>query len=250
MKTAFLITAFSLFVFANGCDDSSKTDAEIVDNILSTQLTGSADDGDTTTPSDSYGPAGNDMDAEDSKTKASSTAPAYNIVTGKVTAETLNPGGQTIIEDEARASSFNKVVSPLKVNKAGSFTFDIDLDVRDITLVGEGKVTITVQASVLNNNGVAVQNGGIANVTFEARNNQAGTAEIIIANDSANPDSLQNNDYTKTLSGPNGGVQLGKGDFRLELDLRIIATAPTAQGPNTNAHSAKTGEVKAEIKLR
>ena len=250
MKTTFKIIAIALLFLGKGCPDRNA-DAEIKNNIISTQITGSANDGDSTTPTDNYGPAGADKDAEDSKTKASSDNPTFNTLGAKAMAETLNPGGATIVEDEARGASFNKVVSQFTVTNAGAFSFDIQLDVKKVKLQGDGKMDITVQANILNNDGTAFPNGSISNTNFKFKKNQAGAMEVIIANDNNNPDQLRaNGDYKRTLSGPNGGIQLPAGDYRIEFDLRVIATAPTAMGPNNQPHRAEVEGVKASIALR
>ena len=67
-----ILLAFSIsFILISGCDEK-KPSAQLTGTVVSTQLTGNADDGDSTTPPDSYGPTGADRDAEDSKTKSSS----------------------------------------------------------------------------------------------------------------------------------------------------------------------------------
>lgn len=239
-----------LLFLSYGCPNKNAN-AEIVDTIIGTQITGRANDGDSATPSDRYGPGGADRDAEDSKTKASSVNPTFDTLKGRAVAETLNPGGATVVEDEARGASFNKVVSEFKVTNAGVFSFDIQLDVKKVKLIGEGKMNINVQANILKNDGTAFPNGSISTINFEFKKNQAGTVDIIIANDINNPDHPKaNGDYKRTITGPNGGIQMPAGNYRIEFDLRIIATAPTAMGLNNQAHKAEVEEVTATIALR
>lgn len=222
----------------------------IVDNIISTQILGDADDADSTNPSQRYrGPA--DFDADDQRTKASSVQPKFNEVAGKAEAESLDPSANTVTGDEAVANSFNKVVSEFRVNINGNFTFDIVLDVDQVLLRHDGTVTIQVAAAILDKQGVAVQNGGIANVTLEFRRNARGTIDVIIAGDTTNPDSAQpNGDYNRTLSGPSGGIRLQAGTYRLELDLRIKARAPVQVGSDGQRHRAAVSAAKTTISLR
>jgi len=246
MKHLFKLIVLLPLVFFTGCNE----DAEI-GNIIGTQITGNANDGDSTTPSDRYGPAGNDRDATDSKTMASSANAKFNELSGKAKAETLNPGGPTITDDEARGASFNKVVSQFIVKKAGAFTFNITLNVKKVELVGKGKMNITVQANILNNDGTGYPNGGITNLSFEFKKNQQGTVDVVIAGDTSSPEHPQSNgDYNRSLRGPNSGISLNPGNYRLEFDLRIIATAPTAKDANNNTQLASVENVTAKIELR
>ncbi|MEJ2595225.1 MAG: hypothetical protein P8100_08915 [bacterium] len=219
--------------------------------VVSTQLIGNADDGDSTTPPDRYGPTGNDRNAEDSKTKSSSSNPTFNKLGGHAEAETLNPGPNTITSDEARAASFNKVVSALKVKIAGKLKFQIDLDVRHPEIHGTAKLNITLKAGLLKNDGTDVPQGGIINKSFRVELNQSGSTIIVIdgdANQAEQPDS--NGNYQKVMTVPVGGVQLQAGDYRLEFDLRVIATASTAENTETQANRASVDSVSAKISLR
>ncbi len=222
----------------------------IVDNIISTQIVGDADDADSTTPPQRYmGPA--DLDAEDQRTKASSVQPKFNEVAGAAEAESLDPSANTVTGDVAVANSFNKVVSEFRVNNNGNFTFDIALDVDQVQLRHDGTVTIQVAAAILDSQGVTVPNGGITNIAFEFRRNASGGTDVIIAGDTANPDSTQpSGDYNRTLSGPSGGINLQAGSYRLELDLRITARAPVQVGDDGQRHRAAVRAAKATIKLR
>jgi predicted nucleic acid-binding Zn-ribbon protein len=245
MRRILKLAVISFIVLnVTGCD------AEIVDNIISTQILGSADDGDSENPRDDYrGPA--DLDAEDRLTKASSVQPKFNEVAGSAEAEPRDPAANTVVGDEAVAKSFNKVVSELRVRKNGNYTFNIDLDVNNVQLRHDGTVTIQVAAAVLNSQGVSVPNGGITNITFEFKRNAAGATDVIIAGDTANPDSTQaNGDYNKTLSGPSGGINLQPGIYRLEFDLRITARAPVQIGNDGQRHRASVESAKATISLR
>ncbi len=245
-----ILLAFSIsFILISGCDEK-KPSAQLTGTVVSTQLTGNADDGDSTTPPDRYGPAGNDRDAEDSKTKSSSGNPTFNKISGSAEAETLDPGSNTITSDEARAASFNKVVSALKVKIAGSFKFKIDLDVQHPEINGIAKLNITVQANVLKNDGTDFPQGGIINKTFEVELNPSGSLDILVDNDQnqvEQPDA--NGNYQKVLTGPTGGIQLQAGDYRIEFDVRIVATASTAENIDNQASRASVDRVSAKISL-
>ena len=235
------------------CSCNGGKDAEIVNNITSTQFTGNANDENSAPQGrQTYGPNDGKTKAEDNLTKASYVSHKYNELAGKTEAECDNPGANTITGDKARAASFNKVVTQFKVNKAGNFTFDIELDVDQVKIRHGEKVTVTVQASILNAYGTAYPNGGIANTSFDFQKNQTGNLEVIIGGDTANPDQPQaNGDYNRTLSGPNRGVRFNQaGNYLLEFDLRIIATALVQRGADGKTHRAEVKNVKAKITLR
>jgi len=232
----------------DGKDDGA--DAEIVDEIISTQITGQADDADSTTPADRYTGPG-DLDAEDQRTKSSSVQPTFEEVAGKAEAESLDPSANTVTGDEAVATSFNKVVSRLRVARNGSFTFDIELGVDGVELRHDGTVMIQVAAAILDDQGVSVPAGGIANITFEFRKNEGDSTDVIIAGDEDNPENPDaDGDYTRTLSGPSGGVTLPPGNYRLEFDLRITARAPVLVGDDGQRHRAAVEAAKATIELQ
>ena len=252
--TTNLLLSMLLCIFVLSCAScDNKGKAKIQKTLVSTQILGSANDGDSTTPVDSYGPGGTDMDAKDSITKASSVDPKDHTLGGRAEAETFNPGGQTVIEDEARATSFNKEISSLVVDKAGSFKFKITLEVKKIELVGDGKLDISVSANVLDKNGNTMPNAQITSSTFKAKKNANGSVDIVITQET-NPSTTEhpqgNGDFSKSLPKPDKGLQLAKGNYRIEFDLRIIATAPTTQGPNNLAHRASVESVTAKIELR
>jgi len=237
----------------NGCGDGNGDngpDAEIVNNIISTQILGQADDADSTTPADRYtGPA--ELSAMDQRTNSSSVQPLFNEVAGKAEAESLDPSANTVTGDEAVATSFNKVVSEFRVDNNGRFTFDIALDVDQVALRHDGIVSIQVAAALLDNQGAAVPNGGIANITFRFQQNEGDSIDVVIADDEDNPDNTQaNGDYNRTLSGPSSGVNLQAGSYRLELDLRITARAPVQVGDDGQRHRAAVEAAKATITLR
>jgi hypothetical protein len=243
--TTLLFVVVMAFALA-GCEG----DATIVENIISTQILGDADDADSTTPADRYKGLA-DLDAEDQRTRALSVEPKFNEVSGKAEAESLDPAANTVTGDEALANSFNKVVSELQVSKKGTFTFDITFDVDRVEIRHNGTVAIQVAAAILNNQGIAVPNGGIANIDFEFRQNADGDVEVILNGDMDNPDSVPSNgNYNRKLSGPGGGVKLVAGNYRLELDLRIRARAPVLIGEDGQRHRAAVKEAKATIALR
>jgi hypothetical protein len=113
----------------------------------------------------------------------------------------LDPGAATVTGDEAVANSLNKVVSQFLVANNGAFTFDIDLDVDTIELRGGGTVMIQLAAAILNDQGGAVPNGAITNITFLFRRNQAGETEVIVKDDEDNPEAVDpdGNDNRNTL---------------------------------------------------
>ena len=92
--------------------------------------------------------------------------------------------------------------------------------------------------------------GGIADQSFEVGLDANGVPSVGIAGDPA-PDSLDaDGGYARQLSGPNGGVQLPAGQYQLELDLRIIATAPVVLGADGRAHRGAVSSATATISVR
>jgi hypothetical protein len=224
--------------------------AVIVNRILATQLVGSADDGDSETAPDRYNGAA-DLDATDRRTKASSVAARFDRVSGKAEAEAFDPASNTLTSDVAIATSNNKVVSSLTVNGGGPFTFHIELDVDRVVVRNGATVEIQVVAAILDSQGSTVPGGGITNTSFLFRPNGAGGTEVIIQDDGENPDATEGNgDYDRTLSGPNGGIALRPGAYRLELDLRIRAIAPIQTGPDGRRDRAAVEAASATIRLR
>lgn len=251
--TTNLLLSMLLCIFVLSCASCDKKGkAKIQKTLVSTQILGSANDGDPTTAKDSYKTGDTPMAAKDSKTKASSIAPKDHTLGGRAEAETLNPSGQTADEDEARSTSFNKEISSLVVEKAGTFTFKITLNVKKIELVGDGKLDISVSANVLDKNGNTMPNAQITSTTFKSKKNANGTVDIDIkqeTNPTITEHPLADSSFSKALKKPDNGLQLSKGNYRIEFDLRIIATASTTQGPNNLAHRASVESVTAKIEL-
>ena len=255
-RMALMILLVSAAATLGACNDGNsngggaRPPAVIGGQIVRTQLVGSADDGDSETPADRYtGPR--DLAAADRRTQATSVAPLSNRVAGAAAAEAFDPASPTLTNDAAIASSNNKVVSPLTVNGGGPFTFDIDLDVDRVDVRNGATVEIQVVAAILDNQGNAVPGGGITNTSFLFRPDGAGGTEVIIQDDGENPDVTQRNgDYDRTLSGPNGGIALQPGVYRLELDLRIRAIAPIQTGPDGRRDRAAVDAASARIRLR
>jgi hypothetical protein len=250
----------SAAIVASACDDGEDGGgggggagggpaAQILNQILRTQLVGSADDGDSANQPDRYNGPG-DLDATDQRTRSSSVAPAFNRVSGAAEAESFDPASQTLTDDAAVATSNNKVVSRLRVTRAIPLTFDIDLDVDRVEVRNGGTVEIQVVAAILDAQGNAVPGGGITNINFRFQPNAAGGIDVIVQDDADPENTEPNGDYDRTLSGPNGGIALQPGNYQIELDLRIRATAPIQTGPDGRRDRAAVESAKATIRLR
>ena len=243
-----LVIVLGLGIISACDDDKPAPNAVITTTIVSTQVFGNADDGDSSNPADQYTGANS---ATDQRTKSSSGTWTATSVSGKAEAESFDPGANTVVSDVAIAKSFNKVVTQLQVTKRDSFTFDIDLDINKVKLRHDGKVKIDVKAAILDDQGVSVTNGGIANIDFEFNKDGNNPTQVIIAGDATSPEAAEaNGDFNKTLSGPNRGVDLPIGTYRIEMDLRIIATAPVQIGADNLRHRAEVGSSSITIKLR
>jgi hypothetical protein len=225
-------------------------DAELRDEIVSTQITGSANDGDSATPPKQYpAPA---LEADDGDTHASSEAAQFNRVAGMVDAMATDPAAPTLTEDEAVATSFNKVISRLVVARDGRFTFDIELDISGVEIRHDATLAVTIRAAVLNNNGQTIPNAGITSMDLDISGGAAGAPpQVVINADAANPEAVDNNgNYRRTLSGPNQGVQLAAGTYQLELDLRLRANAPIRMEADGTKPRARVNSASATIRLR
>ena len=118
---------------------------------------------------------------------------------------------------------------------------------------GDGKLNITIKANILNKDGTAFPQGGITDARYGfSKNATTGKVDINMnGNDLANEHPDANGDYSKQLpAGIMNAIRLPKREYKIEFDLRILATAPTAQGQNNQAHRAEVEKVKATIELK
>jgi len=222
--------------------------ATIKNQIISSSVSGSADDADPAAPAQQY-PGANPRNATDGATTAASDVPAFDQVGGNAHAI---PGANAT--GEAVAKSNNRVLTRLTVTKAGAFTFDTNLDLQGIKIAGNGRIEVFVQTNVLDANGQAIvqpngqplPNTQAAGAKFKFEPDGSGGLRAIINDDAANPDPVPaNGNYSRRISGPNGGVQLAPGDYTIELELRIYAYAPI--DPRSKAEVDKG---TASVKLR
>jgi hypothetical protein len=229
MNLRCLLALCALLLVAGSCGPPPPA-ATINNTIISTQLTGNADDGDPANPPQQYLAPGS-MQAKDGATNSASNAAQFNKVGGNAHAIP----GPNVGQGEAVASSMNKVVTQFVVNRQGAFTFDLNLDVKGVKIAGKGRVAISVRAVVLDANGNVIldaqgnqiPNQSIAFLDIEVEPDGAGGLRAIIGGDRANPDPLAaGGNYQRRISGPNGGVNLPPGNYRIEMDLRLRCRAP------------------------
>jgi hypothetical protein len=248
MKFLAVLTSLLILLLAlAGCDD-----AQLTGKIISTDINGFADDGDSGNPREDYRGPG-DMDAVDVETRSSSDQATFNTLGGRAKALPTDPASNTLTSDVAQAASYNKVVTELVVKKAGRFTFDIKQTIEDIELVHDGRLAIGIRANILDAQGQTLPNGagGIASLDYEMKSTGQAKYVVEINGDTNNPDSTSaDKKYNKTASGPSGGAQLAAGNYQIEFELRIRATAPIQVGPDGRKHEARVGKATVKIELR
>lgn len=244
-KISLAKTATIVFLFLAACNPPPG--GVIENQIISFSVSGSADDAVPATPPEQYPTAANPRSATDGATTAASDAPLFDQVGGNAHGI---PGANA--RGEAAAKSNNRVLTRLKVNSAGAFTFDTNLDLQGIKITGNGRVEVFVQTNVLDANGNAIlqpngqplPNTKAAGSTFKFEPDGRGGLRAIINGNAANPDPVPaNGNYTQRISGPNGGVQLAVDDYTIELELRVYAFAPF-DPPSTAAVDQGTATVK------
>lgn len=231
--------ALSLLAVTVGCDD-----AKIENKIVSQQTSGSADDGnDNNDPANgkTYPPG---LQAKDNTTTASSDQPAFDKVGGAVDATPSKPPAVT--KDSAVAKSFSLVKTSFVVSKAGAFTFDVNLEVVKPALTKNAALSVQVRANVLDAQGATIPNAQITDTTFKFDLDANGKPQVT-PEGTPPPEPLDaNGNYARRLSGPNKGVQLQPGNYQIELELRLFASAGTAPGGDF----ARVDHATASIKLR
>jgi hypothetical protein len=172
------------------------------------------------------------LSAVDGKTDASSKQPKYNELSGNAHAVPAVVPVKNV--DQAEALSNNNVQTKFTVTKADSFTFSIDIDIRNPNVTGKGALDIRVGAYVYDSKGQAMndKNGKPATIfdgTFQPKLDAQG--KMVVGDPSGNADPLDaNKAYKRALKGPNGGVPLDPGDYQLKLELWIDGRAPPGQG--------------------
>jgi len=249
-KISGLVLLMFLFCFA-GCDDKT---IELTNDIVSTQITGNANDGDSAIPPASYAPNSPTKEAIDGETTARGLSHTYNQLSGSALAKNGNPDAATVTDDEAVANSFNKVVSVLKVHNAGAYRFKSNLSFQDLVLHGGGQLTISVTASLLDSNGAAVPNGQLLNVRYAASLDASGKMKLSIEQTAGQQnaqsiDVADSGNYTDAERyGPSAnGIQIAQGDYRVEFDVRIQAKAPVEKAPDGQPAKASVDSVTVSI---
>jgi hypothetical protein len=213
------------------------------DRITEVRLAGLADDGDPTAPSVRY-ETHDDLWARDSLTTAHSDPPRPDRVSGGVTAEPADttPGAPTASRAVARSS--NLVVAGLQVERAGRFQFDLRVDLTDVEVSGAGRAVAAARAVVQGEDGSPVPNGEVVTLMLEI----GPDGRVIIDDDDTDPDLLAPNfSYTRTVTGPRGGLPLDPGRYRLALELALDAEAPARAGAG---QLARIGQGAATVGLR
>lgn len=232
-----LLVAFGLLT---ACEKKGEIKNQIVGQPIAT---GSADDGnDTNDPANgkTYPP---NRQAKDNLTEAASDQPAAKMVGGSVKAIPAPPQGAT--KDVARATSFNGVKSVFVVNKADAFTFKIDLKLTKPVVTKNASLSVQVRANVLDSNGATIANAQITDITYDVTADANGKTQVSPAGTS--PEQLDAaGNYERSLTGPNQGIQLQPGNYQIELEIRLIATASTAPGGD----SAQIEKATASIQVR
>ena len=222
---------------------SACNNGQIQNQIVGQSQSGSADDGnDNNDPANgkTYPP---NLQAKDNTTEAASDAPAATTVGGSVKAIPAPPQGAT--KDVARATSFNQVKSLFVVTKADAFTFNVEVSITKPSVTKNASLTVQVRANVLDANGVTLANAQITDITFAFSQDANGKTQVTPAN--TQPQALDaNGNYQRKISGPNRGIQLQPGNYQIELEIRLIASASTSPGNDR----AQVDHATASIQLR
>jgi len=239
------------FLCSPGCDDKP---IELTNDIVSTQILGNANDGDSSSPPANYVPNSDSKQAIDGETTAHGLSHSYNQLSGSASAKNGNPGAATVNEDEAVTNSFNKVVSVLKVHRAGAYRFKSNLSFQNLNLNGRGTVIISVVANLLDSNGVSVANGQLLNIRYEASLDAAGKMKLSIEQTAQQQnaqlvDIATSGNYTDAERyGPSANdLQIPVGEYRVEFDLRIQAKAPVENAADGRPASASVDSVSVSI---
>ncbi len=188
---------------------------------------GSADDASPSRAPASYGPGDPELWAADSLTSAYSEEPRPGRLAGGVAAEPVDTAAGPDVR-YATARSLSRVVFPMEVRAAGKVELQIDLTLADVEIGGAGLPRAEVSGTILGDDGSPVPGGDIGALTIEIRPDGA----VLIDQFPDATDALQpNGRYSRTLSGPIGGVRLERGRYRVGMELVLEATAATSSGP-------------------
>lgn len=218
--------------------------AEIKKQIIQLDISGDANDGDPATLPEHYPAPPRLNKATDAATKAASDTPLFDKLAG--TSLAVPAAASTA---QAVAKSFNHVVTRLVVSKRDKLTFETNLDLEGLKITGQGHLEIFAQANVLDDNGASVANGNAANISCEIRLNAQNTLEAHFPATATEPPFTEpvpaNGAFGRRATGPGGGVELSPNNYRIEMDLRLLAFAPI--DPHSTAEVEK-GTVA--VKLR
>lgn len=217
-------------------------EAVLTDEIVEAELDGLADDGDPTAPSARY-ETDDDLWARDSLTTAYSDPPRSHRVSGGVTAEPTDTAMGAPTPARAVARSSSRVVTGLRVERAGRFRFQLAVDLTDVEVSGAGRAVAAARAVVRRDDGTLVPNGEAVTLVLEVRSD----GRVIVDDDESNPDLLAPNfTYARTVAGPRGGLQLDPGRYHLTLELALDAEAPARAGAG---QLARIGQGTAAVRV-
>jgi hypothetical protein len=193
-------------------------------NVVDFTLTGRADDGDPATApapgsytSTKANPGPNR--ATDGRSQAESDHALFDRLGGLVFAVPGAPGMA------ASALSSSHVVTDFSITVQGAYTFTLSLVAQGITTSGQGALEITQRANILDGQGAVI----LSNSANPALGIRPDTVLIDAPTDYKGHRTNENVSSTSTV--PPNGVTLPPGNYRLELDLILTASAPKSDGP-------------------
>ncbi len=240
-RAALGLAGLALVVGAQAC--ARPGEASLTGEVVERSVAGSADDAGEATPPARYDSV-DDAWAADSLTTAYSDPPRYDRVSGGVAAEPADTGTGGLAGSPATARSTSRVASVLDVAHTGTFRFDLGIELRDLELAGGGSLIAGARAFLEDAEGARIPMGDIAATTLEVRPD----GSVIIDEDDLNPGEVEANyAFTRTVTGPPGGIRLERGRYRVVLELTLRATAPARSGPG---QLARIGQGMATIRLK
>ncbi len=219
-----------------------SADVWLEGRTLSATSRGTADDASPAHPAASYTLDSRELWAADSLTSAYSEPPRAGRLAGGVAAQPVDTATGLDVR-YATARSVSRVVFPMEVRKAGRVELQIDLALADVEIGGTGLPRVETSGAILDQDGAPVPGGDIGTLTLEIR----GDGAVVIDQFPDATDALQaNGRYTRTLSGPLGGVRLARGRYQVGMDLWLEASAATASGPY---QLARIGQATATLRV-
>ena len=218
--------------------------AVLGDRPVLVEASGAADDGSPATPPVAYPSEDDGLWAADSLTTAFSDPATATRLAGGVTAQPVDTVVRAGVGALAEATSRNRLVTPLVVERGGRFSFALDLELRDVELGNDGRAAVGLRGHVLDASGARLPGGEIGTITLQVR----ADGSVIVDGLEEEPEYLEPNfGFSRSTTGPRGGVELRAGDHMVELELFLQATAPVAAGGH---QFATVGQAVGRVRLR